>query len=102
MHKSLSSPPIAFPKRIIYATDLSDPKDENKDKHEQFLTAVEAFLGVKSKKISVAKTWAAKPPSDAKSLGLQEYMKDVSQQTTGFKLTKAYLLLIGAILIVLL
>ncbi|KAG8408187.1 hypothetical protein J3459_018105 [Metarhizium acridum] len=76
VHKSLASPAISFPRTIIYATDLSGADEEKNDKYEQFLAAVEAFLGVKSKRLSLAQTWASKAPAEAKGQGLQEYMKD--------------------------
>ncbi|TWU74878.1 hypothetical protein ED733_003036 [Metarhizium rileyi] len=77
VHKSLASPAISFPRTIVYATDFSDSSDRDKNKHEQFLAAVEAFLGVKSKRISLSKTWASNPPAKAKGQALQDYMKDV-------------------------
>ncbi|KAG8408516.1 hypothetical protein J3458_019550 [Metarhizium acridum] len=76
VHKSLASPAISFPRTVIYATDLSGADEEKNDKYEQFLAAVEAFLGVKSKRLSLAQTWASKAPAEAKGQGLQEYMKD--------------------------
>ncbi|OAQ65358.1 amidase [Pochonia chlamydosporia 170] len=76
VHKSLASPPISYPKRIVYATDLSDPNEPHKNEQGQFLAAVEAFLGVKSKSISLTKTWASKPPPEAKGQSLQNYIKD--------------------------
>lgn len=78
VHKSLASPAISFPKTITYLTDFSNVEEEKNDKYEQFLAAVEAFLGVKSTRLSLTQTWASKPPAEAKGQGLQEYMKDVS------------------------
>ncbi|KAK2616650.1 hypothetical protein QQS21_000473 [Conoideocrella luteorostrata] len=76
VHKSLSSPAITFPKRIVSVTDIGESNDEHKDKHDQFLAAVEAFLGVKSQSISLEKVWASKSPVEAKRQSLQEYMKE--------------------------
>lgn len=78
VHQSLASPPLVWPKRIISLTDLAGD-DKHKDKHTQFLTAVEDFLGVQSEKISLAKSWAKRPPAEAKGKGLQEYLDDVSR-----------------------
>lgn len=78
VHKSLASPAISFPKMITYLTDFSSADEEKNDKYEQFLAAVEAFLGKKSTRLSLTQTWASKPPAEAKGQGLQEYMRDVS------------------------
>lgn len=79
VHKSLASPAISFPKTITYLTDFSSADEEKNDKYEQFLASVEAFLGVKSTRLSLTHTWASKPPAEAKGQGLQEYMRDVSR-----------------------
>ncbi|KAH0594678.1 hypothetical protein MHUMG1_07512 [Metarhizium humberi] len=76
VHKSLASPVISFPKTITYLTDFSSADEEKDDKYEQFLASVEAFLGVKSTRLSLTQTWASKPPAEAKGQGLQEYMRD--------------------------
>jgi hypothetical protein len=59
-------------------TDLAGSNVKNNDRHEEFLAAVEAFLGVKARRVSLTEVWASKPPPEAKGQGLQEYMEDVS------------------------
>ncbi|KHN94039.1 Amidase signature domain protein [Metarhizium album ARSEF 1941] len=76
VHKALAGPPISFPKVIIYVTDLSHAHQNASIKHEPFREAVEAFLGVKSTRLSLTRTWASKPPVEANGQGLDEYMKD--------------------------
>ncbi|GAB0138701.1 hypothetical protein EsDP_00006927 [Epichloe bromicola] len=76
VHQSLSSPPIAFPKRLISVTDLGNADKTHGDDQERFVAAVEAFLGVKSKTDSLQKSWASKPPTEANGQALQSYMRD--------------------------
>ncbi|KAG6006161.1 hypothetical protein E4U21_007271 [Claviceps maximensis] len=76
VHQSLFSPPIIFPKRLISVTDLDRANGRHADKHRDFVTAVESFLGVRSKKVSLQELWKSKPPVEAKGQGLQHYMRD--------------------------
>ncbi|KAG5984142.1 hypothetical protein E4U55_005855, partial [Claviceps digitariae] len=76
LHQSLSSPPISFPKRLISVTDLDRTNHRHADKHKDFVAAVESFLGVRSKRVSLQELWKSKPPVEAKGQALQHYMKN--------------------------
>ena len=82
IHKSLSSPPITFPKRVLYPADLFVTEDKDHASHREFLTAVEAFLGIKAENVSLASKWAANPPIKADGKSLFEFMKDVMDPLT--------------------
>ncbi|KAG5915992.1 hypothetical protein E4U42_007852 [Claviceps africana] len=76
VHQSLSSPPIVFPSRLISVSDLKGTNNRHAGKHKDFVAAVESFLGVKSKRISLQALWKSKPPVEAKGQTLQHYMRN--------------------------
>ncbi|KAG5938100.1 hypothetical protein E4U53_008085 [Claviceps sorghi] len=76
VHQSLSSPPIAFPRRIISVSDLEGTNNRYAGKHKEFVAAAESLLGVKSQRISLQEMWKSKPPVEAKGQTLQRYMRN--------------------------
>ncbi|KAG6019069.1 hypothetical protein E4U41_003415, partial [Claviceps citrina] len=82
VHQSLSSPPITFPKHVVSVTGLDDDDDDaekldgHADEQRRFVAAVEAFLGARSRKVSLRDLWASKPPVGAGRRGLREFMGD--------------------------
>lgn len=77
VHQSLYSPPITFPKRLISVTDLDSAHNGREGRQRHFLRAVEAFLGVQAKQVSLERLWRSKPPAEAKGRSLQHYMRKV-------------------------
>ncbi|KAG6019521.1 hypothetical protein E4U40_006962 [Claviceps sp. LM458 group G5] len=75
VHQSLYSPPITFPKRLISVTDLDSAHNGREGRQRHFLRAVEAFLGVQAKQVSLERLWRSKPPVEAKGRSLQNYMR---------------------------
>ncbi|KAM5435108.1 hypothetical protein McanCB21832_003704 [Microsporum canis] len=43
-----------------------------------FIDDMEATLGIKTEKVSIADTWKTSPPNEAINISVQEYLKDVS------------------------
>lgn len=77
VHKSLSSPNIVFPKRVISVVEPEVLSSAHKIKNEEFLAAIEKFLGTKARRISLDIAWQLKPPAEAKGESLQRYLGDV-------------------------
>ena len=65
------------PKSIIYPQDFPATSSEDKKATSDFVHAVETSLSLKSKSLSLAKTWAQKPPKEANGASLADYLKDV-------------------------
>jgi len=69
---------VAFPKRIIYPSDLASIFEENQALTDKLVATLEHFLGIQAEKVSLSDIWDSKPPSEADGQSLEEYMRQVS------------------------
>ncbi|KAK6452929.1 hypothetical protein FP744_10009180 [Trichoderma asperellum] len=66
---------VAFPKRIIYPSDLASIFEENQALTDKLVATLEHFLGIQAEKVSLSDIWDSKPPSEADGQSLEEYMR---------------------------
>ncbi|KAL6897514.1 amidase signature enzyme [Trichoderma evansii] len=66
---------VAFPKRILYPSDVVSISDGNQALRDKFVATLERLLGIQADKVSISEIWDSKPPSEADGQSLEEYMR---------------------------
>ena len=78
-----------FPSKILYPEDFFPHSNKNQQAMvDSFVTVLEAFLGVKAVRFSLAERWRQCPPSEAGGRSITDYLAQVRQPLTYFTSNK--------------
>lgn len=73
--------PIKLPISVIYLNDfLPISNDEQMELIHKFIKDTEQTFGIETRRMSIADTWKANPPPDAKGESVQDYLADVRER----------------------
>ncbi|KAM5457753.1 hypothetical protein McanCB49686_002738 [Microsporum canis] len=71
-----------LPMSIVYPVDFLPVQNAAQMQLiHSFIDDMEATLGIKTEKVSIADTWKTSPPNEAINISVQEYLKDVGVTT---------------------
>ncbi|KAI1109788.1 putative amidase [Nemania sp. NC0429] len=79
----LSPAPVHFPTRILYPLDFFPHSNaKHQAMVDDFISALERFLGTNRVEFSIAERWSQCPPEEAKGKSLKEYLPKLSVITS--------------------
>ena len=77
-----------FPSKLLYPEDFFPHSNKNQQAMvDKFVTVLEAFLGVKAVRFSLAERWRQCPPSEAGDRSIEDYLAQVRQPFNLFYLS---------------